>query len=1275
MPSDNPPDANLPGAENNPADNFEEAISGSPEAQPGALRPDAQLADAPLADAATRPASSSQTDAAPALPHGYPVFYDAERRRWPWFLGGLRAFLLLFTIGAVLLAVSVIARPLMPNTPLPKVAETTDPGNPDPQLNFHAQRQLGFAQERELTRLRQLERLRLREKEERDRRAEAFLRRVSGPPAPNEVPTGALAPIVTPANAPPVVAAFYVNWEETSRPSARHNMGALTHFLPEWMHLKAAGSDFADASPQNEPFLDARTAIDRGDITPWARSHNVAILPLLNNFSKPKNSEEGVGRWDSQSVHEVVSDPAIRANVVAHLTDWLVRERMQGINIDFEEVASGDRDNLSAFMKELYAAFRPHHLLVTMDVQAENDSYDLPELAKWNHWLIPMLYDEHAGGTEPGPVAGIDWTRRNLQAMLRKIPANKIVLGVGNHAYDWRAGHTDAEDLTYQSAIVRAKESQPDAVIRLDPQSLNPTFQYTETVTDDKGGEREEAHTVWMQDAVSVYNQLQVAKPEGIRGAALWFLGAEDPSLWTFYNRQQWNADWGKLLDEGALDTITYGGQAQIDFEGDGELLLPVAPPSVGRRTLVRDAKSGLITAQAYSRDPLTNALLLPTSYVVRRYGGTTGNVEKKICLTFDDGPDPTWTPQILDILRRYQVPATFFVVGLQAEEYPDLIRRMWDEGHEIGNHSWSHPDMFRLTPEEQVLQLNSTQRVIQAVTGHSTTLFRPPYGGDTEPQTAKEVSPMDAAGRLNYITVGEKNDPQDWRLYDLKPGQDASVQEPTQDLTKPRDYRDIVKSVVVNRSVGSIVLLHDAGGDRSRTLAALPEIITQLRALGYKFVNVSDIRGLSRARLMPVVTGNDVLLVGADRYVFESLYIVQRVLTTLFTLSILLGVSRIFLFVGLALIQRYKEKRRVFPVGFTPTVSVVIAAYNEEKVIARTIQSLLDSDYPHLEILVVDDGSRDDTSGVVARAFGDEPRVRLFRKENGGKASALNRGLASATGEIFISLDADTLFAKDTVWQLTRHFANPRIGAVSGNVRVGNAHNIWTRWQSIEYITSQNFDRRGYDLLDCITVVPGAVGALRRSAVMAVGGYTSDTLAEDTDLTWKMRRAGWRIVNDNSAMAYTEAPETLHSLAKQRFRWAFGTLQCLWKHRAALGRHKAFGLLALPSLWVYQIVFPAVSPFMDIAMLYSLFAGNFVKFAQFYLMMFGIEFLAAVIAIRMDRANPRLLPWLFLQRFVYRQLMYYVVIKSLVYAIKGGAVGWNKLERTGTARIGEETA
>ncbi|HLJ53567.1 MAG TPA: polysaccharide deacetylase family protein [Chthonomonadaceae bacterium] len=1190
-----------------------------------------------------------------------PVFYDEERRRWPYFVSAAAVGMALLTLGLGGLLLSLFALRFMPHPALPKRNYDRDVGNLEPGLKAYQQLKQQFIQNKadkalNIPKLRAADALREAIRHDRRIRATDFERKAVAIFGPSALPPYA-----------PVVAGFYVNWDQASYASAHRHIKSLSHFIPEWLHLKAAGANYTDPSPFNRPFIDDRNKQDREDVFPFVHSNNVPIIVLLNNFTRARG-EQGAGGFDPAAVHQVVSNPKARANLIVQLRDWLVHEKMQGINIDFEQVPAEDRQNLVQFMKELYATLHPLNLLVTEDIELESDAIDAAALARYTDWIVPMFYDENEAGGPPGPVAGIDWTETSLRQLLKGVPANKLVMAIGNQAYDWTEGQPGAADLTYQSAIVDCKESLPDSVVTYDRKSLNPTFHYSETVVKN-GKEVEQIHRVWMQDAVSVYNQLTVGRKAGIRGGALWFIGSEDPTLWSYFDISHWGANWQSIVRSGGLDDIAFSGQGDVTFEGEGELLQPLTRPDAGRRTVQLDAKSGLITNAAYATDPKTHQPLLPSAYVVRRYGGTNENAAKQIVLTFDDGPDAEWTPQILDILKREKVPACFFVVGQQALENPDLVKRMWREGHEIGNHSWSHPDLYKLAPEVQRLQLTSTQRLIEALTGHSTILFRPPYGGDVEPQTGRQVEPMEIASELGYVTVGELNDPQDWRLHDLKPGTEV------EDPTRPRDYRDIVRSVEVNRNVGSVILLHDAGGDRSRTVAALPEIIHYLRANGYQFVSVAKLWGVPETQAMPPVGARTRLLIYGDQYVFETWYIVWKVLTTLFTASIFLGTSRVVLFVVLALIQRRKERKRVFPVVTDIPVSVVIAAYNEEKVINRTIEALLESDYPNLEVIVVDDGSKDGTSDAVLAAYGNHPKVRLLQKPNGGKASALNRGIMAAHGDVLVSLDADTLFAKDTVSRLVRHFVDPKVGAVSGNVRVGNAHNIWTRWQSLEYTTSQNFDRRGYDLLNCITVVPGAVGALRRSAVLAVGGYTSDTLAEDTDLTWKLRRARWRIVNDNTAMAYTEAPETLKNLAKQRFRWAFGTLQCLWKHQEAIGRHGAFGWLALPSLWLYQILFPAISPFMDLAMIASIFAGNFPLFFSYFAGFTALELAGATLALRMDRGDMRLLPWLVIQRFVYRQLMYYVILKSILAAIRGTAVGWNKLERTGTAQIEQKPA
>ena len=436
-------------------------------------------------------------------------------------------------------------------------------------------------------------------------------------------------------------------------------------------------------------------------------------------------------------------------------------------------------------------------------------------------------------------------------------------------------------------------------------------------------------------------------------------------------------------------------------------------------------------------------------------------------------------------------------------------------------------------------------------------------------------------------------------------------------------------------------------------------------------------------------MTPSDNLMLASDRVVFEAMYLFELFLSIMFISGIVLGSLRVLFVTILAFVEKAREKREHFDETYQPSVSVVIAAYNEQKVIVRTIEAVLANGYPDLEIIVVDDGSKDDTSGEVMRHFRD--RVRLLIQENAGKAAALNAGIEHARGEIIIALDADTIFARDTIRNLVRRFCDPIVGAVAGNVKVGNRINPLTYWQAIEYVTSQNLDRRAYSVINSVTVVPGAVGAWRREAVLQAGGYTTDTMAEDMDLTWRIRRIGWRIETDTRALGYTEAPDSFKSLFKQRFRWAFGTLQSLWKHRRAVGRYGWFGRVMLPSLWLFQIIYQAISPFVDLQIAWSVgdvisswarthYLKEWRTFPQaleelylvgfMYAFFFVIELIGSLVAFHLDRENNKMLVWLFWQRFLYRQLMYAVLIKSVTTALSGMRTGWGKLERKGTVKV-----
>lgn len=1071
------------------------------------------------------------------------------------------------------------------------------------------------------------------------------------------IPAAAIAPGHV---AGPVRAAFFENNDKAAVDSLTQHIGQTTHLFPVWLLLTSGGSGIKSiASFSDKSAASAETHADSNDdiALTQARKHGVAILPVLQNYDGDKFRTD----W----LRSLLASQAKRTAVISQLKTYVAANHYQGINIDFETDDGADQDGLTRFMAQLASAFHPLGLLVTQDIQTDSDAYDLPNLARVNDFLIPMLYDQNADGGQAGPISGQDWFRAELSGVLAQVPANKVVLGLGAYGYDWQDGTTHASDMSFQQAAQVAQQNRfgEDGVIHIDQASLSPYFTYS----DENGGadSREVSHTVWLQDATTNWNQMRAALPYHTLGAAIWELGKEDPSLWSFFGKQ----DASKLtsFDPQQLSQVTYGKEFATNFIGEGDVLDVLQSPTDGERTITVSPKTHLVIGERFIK--------YPSQWVIRRTGlvdQSTGantlpnGLGKKnkgyIALTFDDGPDPRWTPQVLDILHHYHVPATFFVVGQNVEAHPGLLSREWNEGMEIGNHSYTHPEMDQISPLRTKVELDATQRLIEAITGHMTTLWRSPNRADSEPSTEADFDPVYQGDQLGYLFIGEQIDPTDW-----KPGITAD---------------EIVKNVLANAGNGNAVLMHDAGGDtRAETIKALPRIIEGLQARGYQFVPVSALVGKPKSVLFPAVTGRQAWGVLLDRTMFDLTYWIGTGFTALFLLAIALGILRMVFMGTLATIQAKQEASRVYDTTFAPPVSVIIAAYNEAKVINKTIATLLSSDYPDLDILVVDDGSKDDTAGVVTAAYGHDPRVTVIKKPNGGKASALNLGIKQCRGEIIVALDADTVFDHDTVSKLVRHFADQAIGAVSGNVKVGNRNNPLTIWQAVEYITSQNFDRRAFDLLNCITVVPGAVGAWRKDAVILAGLYSSQTLAEDTDLTFKIRKLGYRIVTDNTALAYTEAPDSIRDLAKQRFRWAFGTLQCLWKHRSALlnPRYGAFGTIAMPSLWVYQIGFQSIAPVVDLTLVWSLVYGHFFTSSPdqrhgsgilvYWALFSAVELLGAWLAFRLDREDKKLLIWLLLQRFVYRQIMYYVIVKSLIFAVRGSLVGWGKFERKGTVQ------
>jgi peptidoglycan/xylan/chitin deacetylase (PgdA/CDA1 family)/glycosyltransferase involved in cell wall biosynthesis len=636
---------------------------------------------------------------------------------------------------------------------------------------------------------------------------------------------------------------------------------------------------------------------------------------------------------------------------------------------------------------------------------------------------------------------------------------------------------------------------------------------------------------------------------------------------------------------------------------------------------------------------------------------GSTRLPPKTIALTFDDGPDPVWTPQILAVLREYDVHATFFVIGSEVVRHPALTRRLVRDGHELGLHTFSHPNLQRIAPWRRRLELSQTQAAIARAAGTRSNLVRFPYSSvaaaidDVNWQIVREV------GRQGYLVVVNDLDSEDWQ----RPG-----------------VPQILANATPQGDAPAVVLFHDAGGDRSQTVAALRSFIPGMAARGYRFTTVTEGLNLGlRGRAVPPLPVNPPAD-RADRWRGGVMYGLVRVtggvvglLAALFLVVGLLTVARAALLMLLAGRHARQRRRSGWSWGprVTEPVSVVVPAYNERAGIEAAVKSLAGGDHPEIEVVVVDDGSTDDTARLVENLR--LPNVRVIRTPNGGKASALNTGIALARHDLIVTVDGDTIFEPDAIRLLVQPFASPVVGAVAGNVKVGNRRSLVATWQHIEYVIGFNLDRRLYEILRCMPTVPGAIGAFRRRALADVGGISDETLAEDTDVTMALCRRGWRVVYEERARAWTEAPSTLEQLYRQRYRWSYGTMQAMWKHRRALvegGDSGRFGRRGLPFLALFGVALPLLAPVVDVMLVYGVAFWDLTPTVAAWLGMFALQLLTAVVAFRYDREELRPLWRLPLQQFAYRQLMYLVLIQAATTALTGGRLRWHKLNRAGLA-------
>jgi len=1058
-----------------------------------------------------------------------------------------------------------------------------------------------------------------------------------------------------------VRAAFYVAWDAASFSSLREYARQIDLLFPTWLQVLSPDGHLQAVDSETNAMFDVihgnKVHPVDDKVMPFlkAEATDMEVFPVVQNFD---------GTDFVPAVADFLSDPEARARFRREIGLFLATDHYRGLMIDFESFPKKGQAGYVDLLNELASDLHNKGLKLYVSVQVRNEDFDYKAISAAVDGVVIMNYDEHFPGGTPGPVASQDWFMDNLDSAVEEIPKQKLICAIGNYGYDWvdrpekgKLPPSEADkSVSVQEAWLGARDSEED--VDFDGNALNPHFSYED---DDHF-----RHHVWFLDAVTALNQMRAAQTVGIQTFALWRLGSEDRSLWRVWDMP------GEANASDRLKDVPPG--QDVDMEGDGEILHIEARPTNGVRELTIDNKTGLIDGEEFKS--------LPEPYRVARYGASKNH----LAITFDDGPDPQWTPKILDVLKREQVPGTFFLIGIQAEKFPSLTQRIYREGHEIGNHTFTHPDISSIGNTYMRVELNLTEQLFASRLGIRTMLFRPPYSVDAEPDTEDEVKPLELTQSLGYITIGNKIDTRDWNDDPpLTPEQMAA-----------RVLKHLPPCQPNDTQCGNIILMHDGGGNRERTVLVLPLIIDGARARGFDFVPVYQLMGKTKADVMPPLPTSEYWSALLNWISFGFFGATMTGIAIIFFLGDILMTGRLISVGVLAIYDRLRSHVYGTPeqiAAYRPRVVVLIPAFNEEKVIERTIQGALDSDYPNLRVIVIDDGSKDRTLEIARRAFAAEEaagRVLILTKPNGGKAEALNFGLEHiGDAELFVGIDADTIIAPDAIARMVPHFLNPKVAAVAGNAKVGNRVNLWTRWQALEYITSQNFERRALNTMGAVSVVPGAIGAWRTELVREAGSYHIDTVAEDADLTMALLRSGYRVEYEDMALAFTEAPTSANALMRQRFRWSFGILQSVFKHKGVFARKGALGFVALPNILIFQILLPLVSPFIDVMFVVGVIwyfiqkhfhpestdPASFQRLLLFFVAFLVIDFLASALAFALERRQPEaredawLLSQVWLQRFAYRQVFSIVLFRTLKRAIQGRPFAWDKLERTAAVK------
>ncbi len=824
-------------------------------------------------------------------------------------------------------------------------------------------------------------------------------------------------------------------------------------------------------------------------------------------------------------------------------------------------------------------------------------------------------------GRLPVPLAPQPWFEAAVTPLVQAVPAEKLVLALGTFGVQTDAATGRAEDLAYATAMARTRAAEGS--ITVDPEALNAEMRFTAA-----GGR---STRIMLLDGLSFANQM-AALPRGT-ALAVWPIGFEDPAIWSLLA--------GEAAEIALTRPITLDDKVLLS--GTGPVALRAEAAAVGRRDVTVDPGGNRVVEQVYRA--------LPAPHLMARFDG---GMPDAVLVAFNGLPPIDALSEVLLQLARHSVRAVFAVTASEIAGNPDVVSRLIVAGHAV---SLADAGDLAGSGVYSALSRLRDRAAVMALAGETDwrAILVETWGrGELMPTTNAEFATLIALQNQGRIRLPEG------AKVPLEPGSAAEFAE------------QLVSTVFIE---GSQLVRFDLSETAlPATLEALPVVLTAFDTAGGLFIAPDD---LARpAGGVAMYEARDLATMRDRAYVWTVLKADTLMASALFVL-LLVAIFRTLGFLVLAHVRRPQPD--IDP-AWTPPVTVIIPAFNEGKVIETCINSILANSYPDIRVIVVDDGSVDDTADVVGAMAARDRRIWLVRQDNSGKWAAANTALRYVMTKYFIVLDADSVLEPDAISWLVQPFASDKVGAVSGIVEVGNPKNWLTACQNLEYLVSQNIQRRAFETFNGIFVVPGAIGAWRTDAVIAAGLFSGETITEDADLTLAVHRAGYSVVMAEKARAFTEAPEKLSAFNSQRLRWTLGMLQVSWKHRRAISEGHPVGFVSIIDAIWFSVMTTILSPLVDLVLVIlvaimasRLMMGQPVMSDGALALMVGylgltvLDILNTLATFRFERRfSLGLLLLTPLLRFGYRQLLYIATLRATWRAITGRLTAWNKLERTG---------